>query len=124
METMMSDYDTQRIGQIQALEEKILILQHNLAEAQQKADKWAPTITTEANPNEGLLKICLRFGGKMVTVSVTHQALVESDPTSLTTAILEKMAQELILDVFRPEITKIVVPARVNASQVLAAGRW
>ena len=124
METMMSDFDTMRIGQIAALEEKVMILQKHLADAQKNADKWTPVLTTEADPKDQALKVCLKLSGKMVTVKVTYQAILESDMTALTSAILESMFKNLIADVLRPEIELVLSGVKRNTTALADAGKW
>lgn len=118
----MSDFDTQRIGEVAALEQSIHALQQQVKDLKADADKWTPRVGSSMA--DGSARVTLHFGGKAMAATVNSTYLAQTDATTATTAIVETLCQSLVIDrlkeVVRPEVEKLI--AGINAAS--KAGKW
>lgn len=118
---MTSNFDSDNIGAVTALQERVAALTAELRRSQQDS-KWKPIITSTVDA--GGAKISLRFGNKTGSAVLSAEALRTVDLTTLTTSVLEIFFQHIIAD----ELRKVVadeIQKTVSASQSLSsAGKW
>lgn len=118
----MSDFDTRRIGEIMALEEKILSLQNQLKEYKSDAEKWTPRVSTEASSET--CRVTLAFGGKTFAATMPNDYLMRGDATTLTSMVIDTLYTALIADCFKPVIRPAVEKLQQSAASVSRAGKW
>lgn len=118
----MDDFEKNRVEYVNRLEVQLQHLQRQLAEAVPNAEKWTPIVATELTGTEA--RVTLGFGGKRVTATFPSSALLNGDPTGITSSVVDTLCESLIVEqlrtVVRPEIEKLVR----NASSISGAGTW
>lgn len=96
----MSDFDTQRLGEILELEQRSMVASQRALEYQALADKWTPKFSSSIDNDTA--RISIVYGGKTATVKYPVQNLQGVDVTSATTSMLQSLFDSLISDVLRP----------------------
>ena len=120
----MSDFDTQRIGEIMELEQQVKALRDEVQRYKTIAERWEPRVAAEVNPTARLGKVSLTFGGKTISATMSFDYLEKMDLTTATTSCVETLCSSLVIDrlrgVVQPEVQKLMD----NVTIVMGAGKW
>ena len=118
----MHDIEKGRVEHVAHLEQQMIHLKRQLDEAKPLADKWTPVIGSENTGTD--LRVTLAFGGKRATVSVPLASLLQSDTTTVTSAVIDSMIKNIVFDSLVPMVQPVVQEAQRNAALTANAGKW
>lgn len=113
----------QQIGEVSAYENQIQALQKQVLDLKASSEKWEPKVSTSME-TDGTCKVSLKFGGKMVTATMSSLFLASTDVTSATSSVVDTLCSSLVVDrlreVVQPEVQKLIN----NAVSLQGAGKW
>lgn len=115
--------DVNRVAEIARLEEKIRALSAQVEIYKAESEMWKPAVTSQLD-NDGTVKISLKFGGKMMTATMTALYLSEVDLTSATTSVTTIFSESLAIDrlkhIVQPEVERMMT----NAKALGRTSKW
>lgn len=118
----MDDIEKNRVEYVAHLEEQLRHIKRQLDEAKPLAEKWTPVVASE---NTGdALRITMAFGGKRATVTIATATLLASDPTTVTSSVIDSLVQNLVFNQLTPMVRPIVDEAQRTVGIVANAGKW
>lgn len=117
----MSDFDTRRIGEIAALEQRLQAALEGQRELK-SLSKWEPIFNVEVN--ETTTKFSLAIADKAIGVTYPTENVVQLDTTTLTTVVLNTLFEHLLADVLRPLLLPKVQQAIELGQATRRAGKW
>ena len=120
----MSDFDTRRVGEIYALEERINALQAELKVKKAAADKWEPIVHGSMDSKTETAKITMHFGGKAFAAEMPMSLLKTGTLIGITTSVIETLCVHLVAQqlkqVVEPEVQKLLT----GVASTQGAGKW
>jgi len=118
---MQMDIDKTRAEYVTHLETQLNHIVARLNEALVKA-RWEPIV--EAADEGDVIRFVLTLVDKKVSVHIKRQVLIDSDVTSLTSAIVETMVLNLVSGQLKTVVEPEVVKMKQSVTALQNAGQW
>lgn len=120
----MSDFDTRRVGEIHALEERINALQTELKVMKAAAHKWEPKVHGSMDAKSETAKITMHFGGKAFAAEMPMTLLKTGTLTGITTSVIETLCVHLVAQQLKQAVEPEIQKLMTGVSLTQEAGKW